>query len=83
VVGALDHLWYATDYHESREVSLYTDEEMKRFLGEWIQVRKAGNEIFDKIRRSRPDLPGWDPIGKDLPVEQRLARADEQPESSA
>ncbi len=83
VIEALDGFWSSTDYPESRDISLYTDDEIKRFLGEWIHVRKAGDEIFDRIRRSRPELPGWDPIRKDVPVERRLADAEPPPESSA
>ena len=76
VVEALDRLWFATDYPEARDLSQYTEDELKQFLGEWVHVRKACNRIFDKIRESRPGLPGWDPSGKEVPIEQRLADAD-------
>ena len=81
VVQALDRLWSATDYPEARNISQYSEDELKQFLGEWIHVRKACNRIFEKIRESRPELPGWDPMGKEVPVEQRLADADGPPES--
>ena len=80
VLAALDRFWYATDYGESRDVSLYSDEQMKRFLGEWIHVRKAGNEIFEKIRKAHPELPGLDPFGREISVEQRLKDADQTSE---
>lgn len=76
VLKALGGLWSATDYAESRLIENYTEAELKAFLGEWIHVRKACNEIFDQIRAAHPDLPGWDPIQKDKPVDERLSDAE-------
>lgn len=79
VLEALSNLWGATDYPESRVIANYTETELKAFLGQWIHVRKAGNEIFDGIRAAHPDLPGWDPIQKEKPVDQRLSDAEGTP----
>ena len=75
-LDALGNLWSATDHPEWQDISLYTDDEIKAVLGEWIHVRKACDAMFDRIRTARPELPGWDPIQKDRPVDERLAEAD-------
>ena len=42
---------------------------MKAFLGQWIFIKKACDEIFDAIRAAHPDLPGWAPIQGEKPIE--------------
>ncbi len=73
---ALGELWSATDYREATEFERYSDDELKVILGEWIHVRTACERLFENIRRARPDLPGWDPIGKEKPVDVRLRDAE-------
>lgn len=69
VTYAISSLWAATDYPESREISNYSEDEMKAFLGQWIFIKKACDEIFDAIRAAHPDLPGWAPIQGEKPIE--------------
>jgi hypothetical protein len=78
VTAALDALWSATDYPEARDINVYTENDLKLILGEWIHVRKAMNALFDKIREAHPDLPGKDPIGGEQPIEKRLADAGDE-----
>ena len=72
MLEALSDLWSATDHREATELDGYTDRELKEFLGRWVHVRRACNAFFQKIRDTRPDLPGWDPISEEKPVEERL-----------
>ncbi len=70
LLRALGDLWHATDYPEATMLSLYTDEELKAILGQWIHIRRVGDALFNKIRESRPDLPGWTPILGERPVDE-------------
>ncbi len=72
LIASLDQLWYATDFAEAGDPRNYSLEERMKFLGEWIHGRKACNRLFDAIRLAHPELPGWDPIGKSIAVEERL-----------
>ena len=65
---ALDDLWSATDYREAQDISWYEDDELKKILGEWEQIRRVCDYIYIKIRDGYPELEGWDPIRKDRPL---------------
>jgi hypothetical protein len=69
VMHAISSLWGATDYPEAHLISNYTEEELKAFLGQWIHIRNACDEIFAAIRAAHPELPGWAPIQGEKPIE--------------
>ena len=69
-LDSLSRLWIATDYPEWRDLSLYSDDELMAILGQWIHVRRAVDGMFDAIRTARPELPGWDPIQGEKPIDQ-------------
>ena len=75
MIEALNGLWQTTDYSEAGDPNNYSAEERMKFLGEWIHVRKACGRLFGETRRLDPDFPGWDPIRKSVPVDQRLREA--------